>query len=319
MAELLTLTLDWRMPPDPAVVQPIWAAAGIKHPVPEVCRMLLLAQLAEPLDEKGWQSAALIVGTALEAVAPEPSAEPEPEPADPDPADATVFAQMAAAFAQPVPLDATPPPQPEVHDWPPTETDEAEPILIEADDVPAEGGGVVPEPEPMAEAAAPVEPDWLALIDRVEAGESIASVARSAGVDGRALGGKVTARRRLLAPIGPEAAAIPDPEPAPAEPVQVEPAPAEPAAAPVPAEPVAEDEEPSPEDGDAWTARLDLQLATLMFAGNGIKHASLKLGRSKEDCIQRYRDLMPRPGSAAQAALVKRLRAQVEAEGGHGA
>lgn len=156
----------------------------------------------------------------------------------------------------------------------------------------------------MAEAAAP---DWEALIDRVEAGESIASVARSGDVDGRALGGKVTARRRLLKPAGPDAAAIPDPEPAPVEP----------AAAPAPVAPEAEDEDPPSEDGDAWTAKDDLQLATLMFSGQGIKHAAAKMRRDKAACIQRYNELMPRPGSAAQAALVKRLNAQMKAEADH--
>lgn len=82
--------------------------------------------------------------------------------------------------------------------------------------------------------------------------------------------------------------------------------------APVEPEPEAEaEDEGQPPAAEVWTAKDDLQLATLMFAGNGIKHASAKMGRTKEDCIQRYRDLMPRPGSAAQAALVKRLRAQV--------
>lgn len=246
MAEL-RLTLDLRLPPDPAVIAPVWAAAGIKHSPPEVCRMLLLAQLAAPLDETGWQGAALIVGAALEAVAPEREAEAaEPEVGA---AESVVFAQMAAAFERP--LGGA------IRNEASSTTTDPGPILIEDDDDPAPvmGGGVPPEPEPMAEAAPepvvePAAPDWLALIDRVEAGESIASVARSAGVDGRALGGK-------------------------------------------------------------------LALVQAMIGGRGSYAASQQLGCKPPDCVNRFKQLLPHPGTVAQQQLLKRLRAQVEVEAGH--
>jgi hypothetical protein len=293
MAEL-RLTLDLRLPPDPAVIAPVWAAAGIKHSTPEICRMLLLAQLAAPLDETGWHGAALIVGAALEAVAPEREAEAGP-------AESAAYAEMAAAYARPLPLGGAT--QSEARSADP----EPEPILIEDDDAPTERG-VPSEPEPAAEA------DWLALIDRVEAGESIASVARSAGVDGRALGGKVTARRRLLKPAGPGAEAIPPAETAPAAAETGAPAevPAEP---PAQVEPEAEDEG-EPTGGLIWTPRRDLQLVVAMTSGQGALHASRKMGLGREDCVKRFKELLPRPGALAQQALIKRLRARIAAEGG---
>lgn len=134
MAEL-RLTLDLRLPPDPAVIAPVWAAAGIKHSPPEVCRMLLLAQLAAPLDETGWQGAALIVGAALEAVAPEREAEfAEPELGA---AESVAFAQMAAAFDRSSPLGGA------IRNEATSTMTDPEPILIEDDDEPAPvmGGG----------------------------------------------------------------------------------------------------------------------------------------------------------------------------------
>ena len=312
MAELLRLTLDLRLPPDPAVIAPVWAAAGIRHSTPEVCRMLLLAQLAAPLDETGWHGAALIVGAALEATAPEreaETAEPQAEPAE-----SAAYAEMAAAFARPGPLGGA------IQNEATSTTTDPEPILIEDDDDPAPvmGGGVPPEPEPMAEAAPepavePATPDWLALIDRVEAGESIGSVAKAAGVNGRALGCKVTARRRLLKPGGPEAAAIPPVEAAPAV-VLAEP-PAQ-AALEEEAADVGSSLPPAAEDV-FWTPQRDLALVQAMIGGRGSYAASQQLGCKPPDCVNRFKQLLPHPGTVAQQQLLKRLRAQVEAEGGH--
>ena len=89
----LGLTAGIGVLPEVDVIAAAWAAAGVKHPVPEVCRTLLLAQLAAPMDEAGWRGAATLVGLALEAVAPEDRAEAEAEPEE-----TVAFAQMAAAF-----------------------------------------------------------------------------------------------------------------------------------------------------------------------------------------------------------------------------
>lgn len=313
MAEL-RLTLDLRLPPDPAVIAPLWAAAGIKHSPPEVCRMLLLAQLAAPLDENGWQGAAVIVGAALEAVAPEHDA--EAAEAEAEPAESVVYAEMAAAFDRPAPPGGA------IRNEATSTTIDPGPILIEDDDdpAPAMGGGVAPAPEPMAEVAPepvvePAAPDWPALIDRVEAGESIGSVAKAAGVNGRALGCKVTARRRLLKPAGPEAAAIPSVEAAPAAVL------AEPPAQVAPEEKAADDGSsiPSAAEDAFWTPQRDLALVQAMIGGRGSYAASQQLGCKPPDCVNRFKQLLPQPGTVAQQQLLKRLRAQVEAEGGHGA
>ena len=291
--------------PEVDVIAAAWTAAGIKHPVPEVCRTLLLAQMAAPTDEAGWRGAAILVGLALEAIAPEDRAEPEAKPAE-----TVAFAQMAAAFERRGTVGAPPGTvieripgvdMPELvgvgrpSDWfgldgltraglraedAAEDPAEPEPILIEDDDAPAEGGGVPLEPEPVAEVApepeaAQVEPEPVAEPE--------------------------------AAPVEPE----PGPESEPMSRVGI--------LGEVLAEAEDSDAVQAPEDGESWTAQQDLKLATLVFSGKGMAHASREMGRSKADCIKRYNELMPRQGSAAQQALVKRLRAQVEAEARHGA
>lgn len=317
MAEL-RLTLDLRLPPDPAVIAPLWAAAGIKHSPPEVCRMLLLAQLAAPLDESGWQGAAVIVGAALEAVAPEHDA----EAAEAEAAESVAYAEMAAAFDRPAPPGGA------IRNEATSTTIDPGPILIEDDDDP---NSELPPSQETTEGVATREgneqPEASASQEAAATGVASPRCSGSEGADDRpqqslqaksdlppavevsetAEGGGVVPAPEPVAevvqPVEPEAASV--------EPV----AEVAPAAEPMVAAAVESEDEGQPPAAEVWTARRDLQLVAAMTGGQGALQTSRKMGLSREECVRRFKELLPRPGAMAQQALVKRLRAQVEAEG----
>lgn len=190
-----------------------------------------------------------------------------------------------------------------------------------------------PEPDPMPQPAPPpidaVDAiNWADLVARVIAGETLKEVASAAGVGLPALRMRVTRHRNPDMGRRPKAAAVEAPvseapvseaivpEAAPAEPGDAE---QQPVSAPEPqAEPLGGgiDVQPEPAAAGAWSPREDLAIVRALSQGQNAYLVSSKLaGRRPADVVNRYRELVPLPGIAAQQDALRAAEARLRAAG----
>ena len=174
----------------------------------------------------------------------------------------------------------------------PQQSSQAKPVPEPAGEEPLPDAPTDPDPAPLREPepidAAPVamrplidvrrrdtDPDWEAILARVDAGEWPNMVALDEGVDPNALRDRL--RARLTAKAAAQAAAV------------------------------------TPEPRDSfWTAQRDYELVRGIIR-DGVGKTCAAMGVSDGVALARWNELLPVKGIAEQAALVNRLRVAVEA------